>query len=306
MLLSSSSRVARPPATPRACALVRAGLLVLLGLLAGPLLAQLPASGLPLTAEEARDPKVVLVGSGDWQPYVDERREDGGVLGRLVTAAFRQVGYQVRFTYYPWDRNALMLQKGSLDAIMPYACSQVRQAFSWCSAPLVRDEMVFFHRKDWPFEWTALTDLKDYSIGASLGYFYGEDFAQAENSGQLQVTRSSREDANFRLLELGRIQLYPQERSVGYAMLRRLYPADGGQAFTHHPLPLATLPLHLLFRRDDPRGAELLAAFNQGLKKMTANGDLARLQQAVRDGDPLSWMPSPVAPGRELRNQSVR
>ena len=46
----------------------------------------------------------------------------------------------------------------------------------------------------------------------------------------------------------------PQDRAVGYAMLRRLFPQDGGN-IVHHPRQLNTEPLRLLFRKNDPESA---------------------------------------------------
>lgn len=71
------------------------------------LLASLMLSGLVSAAEP-----VVRIGTGDWVPYVDQHRADGGALVRLVRAVYAAAGYQVEFSFYPWDRNVRMLQQG--------------------------------------------------------------------------------------------------------------------------------------------------------------------------------------------------
>lgn len=244
--------------------------------------------------EPSPDPqaqKLVTIGTGDWQPYVDQGRVDAGALGRLIQSIFQQAGYRVRFVFYPWDRNALMLQKGALDAIMPYVCTLERQRFSRCSDPLAKGEVVLFHRKDLPFDWAGIEDLKPFTLGTTLGYSYGDAFDQAEKNGQLRSLQAGKDDTNLRLLELRRIQLYPQDRAVGYAMLMRLYPDPARAQFTHHPRPLNTESLHLLFRRDDARGAELLAIFNQGLRRLAHTDQLQHLQDALQSGNPDAWVP---------------
>lgn len=70
-------------------------------------LASLMLSGLVSAAEP-----VVRIGTGDWVPYVDQHRADGGALARLISAVFAAAGYQVEFSFYPWDRNVRMLQQG--------------------------------------------------------------------------------------------------------------------------------------------------------------------------------------------------
>jgi len=233
--------------------------------------------------------RVVRVGTGDWVPYVDQRREDAGALARLISAVFAEAGYRVEFVFYPWDRNVLMLQQGALDAIMPYSCSPMRLDYGVCSEPLVRGEVVLFHRKDQPFDWKRIEDLKSYRIGTTLGYSYGPQFDGALQDGLLRIEQNSKEDTAFRLLELKRIDLHPQDRAVGYSLLRRLFP--GEQLIIHHPRYLNTEPLRLLFRKGDPAAAELLRLFNQELERFAKSGELKRLQEALYSGDADSWRP---------------
>lgn len=239
------------------------------------------------TAVQAQ--QTVRIGTGDWVPYIDQQRSDAGALARLVRAVFAEAGYQVEFSFYPWERNVLMLQQGALDAIMPYSCSPLREAYGVCSEPLVRGEVVLFHRRDLAFNWQRIEDLKPFRIGTTLGYSYGPQFDRAAQAGVLRIEQSSKEDTSFRLLELGRIELHPQDRAVGYAMLRRLYPGKMPVAITHHPRYLNTEPLRLLFRKGDPQTQELLRLFNAGLQRFAERGELKRLQEALYSGDADSW-----------------
>ena len=45
-------------------------------------------------------------------------------------------------------RIAYQLQQGSLDAVMPYSCSEQRRRISVCSDPVVQGEIVLFQRTD--------------------------------------------------------------------------------------------------------------------------------------------------------------
>lgn len=236
---------------------------------------------------------VVRVGTGDWVPYVDQQRADGGALPRLVKSIFNAAGYQVEFVYYPWDRNLLMLENGSLDAVMPYSCSAARQRISECSDPVVQGEIVLFQRTDQKLDWARIEDLKSFSIATTLGYSYGPQFDAAQQSGVLKVQQSGKEDTGFRLLELGRVDFHPQDRAVGYAMLRRMFSPEARAVITHHPRLLNTEPLHLLFRKDDARATQLRAVFNAGLQRFAADGELERLQQALYSGNPDQWLSAP-------------
>lgn len=240
--------------------------------------------------------RVVRIGTDDWTPYVDQQRADGGALGRLVSAVFAEAGYRVEYLFYPWDRNVLMLQQGTLQAIMPYSCSPIRLDYGVCSEPLVRGEVVLFHRKDLPFDWRSIDDLRPYRISTTLGYSYGPQFDAALRAGSLQVLQNSKEDTSFRLLALGRIDLHPQDRAVGYRMLRQHFSAAELAAITHHPRQLNTEPLRLLFRKDDPASQSLLRLFNEGLARFAARGELQGLQRALYSGEADGWRPGLLAP----------
>lgn len=236
---------------------------------------------------------VVRVGTGDWVPYVDQQREDGGALSRLVRDIFKAAGYQVEFVYYPWDRNLLMLEHGSLDAVMPYSCSAPRRRISECSDPVVQGEIVLFQRTDQQLNWARIEDLKSFSIATTLGYSYGPQFDAAVQNGQLQVQQSGKEDTGFRLLELGRVDFHPQDRAVGYAMLRRMFTPEARAVITHHSRVLNTEPLHLLFRKGDARADRLRKIFNTGLRRLAESGELERLQQALYSGNADQWRTAP-------------
>jgi polar amino acid transport system substrate-binding protein len=236
---------------------------------------------------------VVRVGTGDWVPYVDQQREDGGALSRLVRDIFEAAGYQVEFVYYPWDRNLLMLGNGHLDAAMPYSCSAARRRISECSDPVVQGEIVLFQRADQQLDWGHVEDLKSFKIATTLGYSYGPQFDVALQAGELQVQQNGKEDTGFRLLELGRVDFHPQDRAVGYAMLRRMFAPEARAAITHHPRVLNTEPLHLLFGKDDARADQLREVFNAGLRRLAKSGELARLQQALYAGDADQWRAAP-------------
>jgi polar amino acid transport system substrate-binding protein len=45
----------------------------------------------------------------------------------------------------------------------------------------------------------------------------------ALQAGQLNAQQSGKQDTGLRLLELGRVDFYAQDRVLGYAMLRRLF-----------------------------------------------------------------------------------
>jgi polar amino acid transport system substrate-binding protein len=235
----------------------------------------------------------VRIGTGDWLPYVEQQREDGGALPRLVREVFEAAGYRVEYVYYPWDRNLKMLEDGTLDAILPYLCSTARQRVSTCSDPLVSGDVVLFQRADQVLNWSKIEDLRAFRIATTLGFAYGTQFDAALEQNLLQVQQSGKEETGFRLLSLGRVDFYPQDRAAGYAMINRLFSPEQRQQITHHPTLLHREPLHVLFRKNDPRADTLRQVFNDGLRRLQRSGELARLQQALNEGRVDQWRLQP-------------
>ena len=82
--------------------------------------------------------------------------------------------------------------------------------------------------------------------------------------------------------------------AVGYAMLNRLFPEDGGN-IVQHPRQLNNEPLRMLISKDDPQSVKLLRVFNARLRDFARRGDLQRLQQALNSGNADDWKPSTSA-----------
>ncbi len=145
-------------------------------------------------------------------------------------------------------------------------------------------ELVFFHRTSFPFEWQTIEDLKGLNVGATLGYFYGKPFEKAEKSGLFNVFRLPEDKTNFINLVRGRTQLFPQDKLVGYSMIRKQFPKNQWKTLTHSSKPLHTSSLHLVFPRINKRSERLLSIFNKGLKKMKASGELQQYLKAMNEG----------------------
>ena len=86
------------------------------------------------------------------------------------------------------------------------------------------------------------------------------------------------------VLMKGRIDVFPQDKDVGYATVHRLFNEDERTLITHHKTPIHTKSLHLLFARDNKKSKHYLEIFNRGLKRMKASGELQGYLQAMSDG----------------------
>lgn len=243
--------------------------------------------GLPLQAETApqdNERPIIKVATGEWVPYVSASYPHEGAIGHIIELIFKRRGIGIEYGYFPWPRGYQLVLDGAWDATMPYYCSEERLKLYYCSDPIMSGQMVFFHRKDYPFDWKAIADIKGLYVGATLGYFYGEEFEKYEAADLIRVQRVAKDENNFLVLMKGRINLFPQDRAVGYSMIRRLFPPELQNQLTHHPRPLHEQPLHLIFPRNNAKSLERLELFNLGLEEMRKSGGLARILQDMDQG----------------------
>jgi polar amino acid transport system substrate-binding protein len=195
-----------------------------------------------------------------------------GVIARIITEAFASQNIAVEFGWFPWKRTLHLVKQGSWDCTAPWAATKIRKKQFILSDPIIEEQMTFFHRKGSTFSWSALTDLGNLKIGATLGYNYGEAFEKAEDQGNIHVRRVSRDSQNFHKLLNYRIDLFPINHQVGLEMLQNYFSKVERQRITFHPKPLLTRPLHVLFRRVSKRGRQMAELFNAGLKKLKSSG----------------------------------
>ncbi|MAL97354.1 MAG: amino acid ABC transporter substrate-binding protein [Alteromonadaceae bacterium] len=255
-----------------------------------------------ISAAGAPEDDTIVIATGLWAPYINVdgeacepsdktllsgslsesatcQSEFSGPFIDVVKRAYGGAGIRIEFVSHPWTRNAQLIDSGMADAGLPYYCTEERARQYICSESVVDGEMVLFHRRSTDFDWDTMDDLQGYTIGATLGYFYGEKFEAMEQEEELTVLRIAQDDVNIRLLVRGMIDLMPQDRAVGYAIAQQVLPEGQFDQLTHHPKPLHSRPLHLIFTRATPRGARFAKIFDRRLKEMAASGEL---DQALR------------------------
>lgn len=217
---------------------------------------------------------VVNLAVGEWPPFTSERDDKARLLEKVVTAAFKLEGLDVKFSYFPWKRSYIRTSQGDFDGTFPWTRTPEReQLFTFGSVPLVTDHSVYFHLKSTRFDWTTLDDLKNYKVGVTAGY---KNEGVYKNLGIVADAAPS-EELNFRKLIAKRIDVYETSKMVGYATLNKTLPPEQVRLFTHHPRPSELNDYFIMFARTTPNGRVLADKFDAGLKKLKASGVYAKI-----------------------------
>lgn len=246
--------------------------------------------GLLLAASAAHADDIVLACDdvGEWPPYTYYRRVQGqrtqeltGFTVELVRGIAARRGWTVQFELLPWKRCLEDVRAGTQAIALSAIATPERQRDYLMSLPIYETQLMYLwskQRHPAGFKVVQRADLHSLRVGGIQGYSYGQLDARESAS----LTRARSYDSLVQMLHLDRLDIVLVSEAVllGHAALGNapwLDDAALGRAPVGGRPPS---PFHLLFSRQDPRGAQLHQAFDEEIARMTRNGELAKLRQS--------------------------
>jgi len=231
----------------------------------------LAALAAPVWAQEP-----VALASTEFPPYTGERLAGGGFLTRAIRLAFERSGYAPATHFYPWTRALKMTQSGEVDGITAIWRTAEREQWLAFSDPIVSNDIGFYALTERGLLVRELADVKAH--GLRVGVVRGYAVPKLLLELQPQFVETLDDAAGLRMLAAKRMDLVLVDRAVAHYLLHGPLAALQSSLGWQN-LVVESLPLHMALRRDSPRHAQLLAAFNTGLAAITADGTLAKLKK---------------------------
>jgi len=237
------------------------------------------ALALLLYAPCRADGDTVVLATLEWPPYTGESLPGLGASSVIVRDAFKAVGLEVEFRFYPWNR---LLEEASNDPeIQGYFPEYTgREAQLLYSAPIGKSPIGFAKRASESRSWHSYDDLKALRIGVVAGYMNTPQFDKMVASGDIRTNKAMGDVFNLRKV---------LEKRVDFAVV-------DSNVFTYYTKTDPYLSRQMLQIRMDPhlldinrlfvcfpntvRGQELQRRFNEGLKTV----DVRRVQSEYLDG----------------------
>ena len=230
----------------------------------------------------------------EWAPleYM-EAGEVKGVDASVVKHIMSRLGIPYRIEIYPWSRAWMMARNGKADAVLSISYKESRESVLYYTADqqafgktgklpdnyLWMSEYVFFvmnhSAKRHKFESYEQIKRDGLKIGRNRDYSYDSDFLAAEFDGPVYATT----EAGLLALVSGEIDLYPMDKTVGTAILRRLGLHSSVSTL---PKPLFTKPYLSPFCKmsDFPGLEKIMNSFYRELRLMRADGTYDTLYNA--------------------------
>ena len=223
--------------------------------------------------------------SGEWPPYVSKDSKHFGFASHVVEQAFSKEGVVVKWGFFPWDQAFSLAEQGDWDGSIIWSKTEERErGFEFSSSKIMLLKDVFFHRKDFPFQWNSISDLSGLKIGGTTTYSYGQEFEQAEKSGLLNVQRAATDIVNFQRLMRGKIDIYGSTMNAGYVILHKTFaPAQAAQ-LTNHPKPYREASYHLILNKKSNKNKSIMVLFESGYKKLIVSGELEKMENDLLFG----------------------
>ena len=153
--------------------------------------------------------ETIRITIGEWAPFLSKDLKHYGLAARIVTESFALEGVKVEYGFFPWARSKFFAQEGEWDGSAVWMHNSERAKDFLFSDSVVEVKNIFFHLKSYSFDWNTIDDLKGIPIGGTIEYSYGEEFQNAEKTGEIEVQRAPSDEINFRKLLAGRIKIFP-------------------------------------------------------------------------------------------------
>lgn len=243
--------------------------------LAGPMLL-----GLLLLSGQVRAEGTLRMALSDWPPYVETTAPSGGVAIELVRTALERIGYDMAIVDEPWSRSLEGASLGVYDALPNAWYNERRNATFLFSKPYLINQIKFIKRKDNPFQFRTMEDLKGQVIGIVKDYAYDDRFDSARG-----LTRFVNNHVleNLLLMLQGQVDVtLDDEWVLRYEIMQ--YMASSRDQFEILPKPFATRGLCFAMNRQHPKAKEIIKAFDAEIAEMRTDGTYDRIL-AKRPGD---------------------
>ena len=225
----------------------------------------------------------VELASGDWEPFLGPQLPNYGFGSAIVSAAFREVGLEPVYHFYPWARASMMVQNGAIDGSVVWSRTEDREAYAIFSDPVLTLDVYIYHLKSHPMEGDKVEDFYGLRMatpmGSTLGMWQKAVEAKLIKNYSIGDYRSA-----FAQLLLEHYDFFPaSEMLANFAMRTTLSPEQAAR-ITHTAKPIARIAYCLMLSKTRLGNEDLLRQFNHGLAEIRRKGVYAQLERDFNAG----------------------
>lgn len=212
-----------------------------------------------------------------WAPFYGPDLPRNGFITAITKAAFEAAGHTASVEFMPWARAMLEVRQGDRDMLLGLYLTEERAAAYKFTDRLYPTTNVLVAGKQLGIRrFSSLHELEGYSIGFGRGWSFGEAF---DNADFLDKQPTNDQLLSLRKLFAGRIDMVAT--SFGrFRYLARQEGFDLDKTAILEPT-LTSEYLYNAFSREIDNVDELIADFNQGLKRIREDGTFDRILEEM-------------------------
>lgn len=220
----------------------------------------------------ARAADSVRLTNGEWPPFQSENLPHYGPYSHIAKLAFAEVGMEVEFGFFPWNRAVKLVQDGHWDGTFFWVATPEREQDFLLSDTVITFREVIFFSKDNPLKVQSIEDFSGLTMGRIQSSAFGHRFDDLIKSGQVHVTEVPTNENLFQMLASGRVDFVPELYHSGTEAIQALAGRIDSSRIGFDPRFGQDWNYHMMISRKTENGAEILAKFNQGLAKLKQKG----------------------------------
>jgi polar amino acid transport system substrate-binding protein len=202
-----------------------------------------------------------------------------GYVNDLVKAAFKAVGVDVQYEVYPYARCKALTISGRLAGCFSTGkTAEMEKELFFPEKPVIAPSNILYVKKNSPLSGCDSKKWKkNTSIGLVQSYEYPDSVDELKKVHSLQIDYSMSEVLNLKKLSFSHVDaaLITIDEVHSLVYLSKLAQvAPDFKVLCNY----GSLPSFIAFSKKNPKGATALKDFNNGMKKIHANGELKKLQ----------------------------
>ena len=204
----------------------------------------------------------------DQVPPGSDSRVFQGYSWDVIRESFHATGYTLQLRIVPWSRAMHELKRGKVELLFPAGKNAERlQYMNYSEEPVNAVDFLIYTRDGTDFQWNGLESLDGLRIGAARGWNFGNKWEQ-QTGIEKELVDSIQQGLD--MLDEGRIDGF-----AGYEVVWDYKIRELGRSGKYDKLPpFDETREYVTAMKTNPRGAELLAAFDRGKREIVANGTM--------------------------------
>jgi len=215
----------------------------------------------------------VTISAFDYPPYMDESLTGKGLFCELAYEAYKTVGYEASFNFYPLKRSTMYVIEGTELAQLgtEWNFPEESRKKDIQALPMFYYRVVGFHLKDKfrEIKFKTLKDLRGYRLGVIRG---SSDSAILTGDKELKVEEVNTMEQMFKKLYLADRQdiVFTVELS-GLSFINRNYPNDRDRWVMTEDAVQGLIG-QIVFSKKYPNYGKYMEKFREGLNLIRENG----------------------------------